>query len=296
MITNRFTSSPEEDAAGEFAPSRPNAGTPAPSPPGQIQTTEDIVEQCLTEMVRYYRHSAVGRRCTGIIHNMNTPLQILSFQLELLEQKSQEELQYLQALPAPVADSLQAWQAYRREKLQQFSREVEDLQIMARRMVHQAIHENSQDLLYLDLNQIVQDELELYRGNLFFKHRVEKDFRFQPGLPPLYGYYIDFAQSFRLVVDNALEAMEEAPRRLLTVETSLEEDRRVVCIGDTGTGIPSEIFPWIFKPFVTTKSTAHKPRAGLGLFMVKRLLSPYQGQIRVTSRPGDTRVTISFPR
>ncbi len=41
--------------------------------------------RCLAELVAYYRHSAVGRRCTGVIRNMNTPLQVISFQLELLE-------------------------------------------------------------------------------------------------------------------------------------------------------------------------------------------------------------------
>jgi hypothetical protein len=41
--------------------------------------TQEVVECCLRELVRYYRHSGVGRNCCGIVHQMNTPLQVLSF-------------------------------------------------------------------------------------------------------------------------------------------------------------------------------------------------------------------------
>jgi hypothetical protein len=58
--------------------------------PKSAEPETEAMALCLAELVRYYRHSTVGRRCTGVIHNMNTPLQVISFQLELLEHKSQE--------------------------------------------------------------------------------------------------------------------------------------------------------------------------------------------------------------
>lgn len=256
---------------------------------------EQMLERCWQEMVRYYRHSATGRRCTGIVHNMNTPLQVLSFHLELLEQKSQEELEYLQECPREIAERLSFFFQYRQDKLQQFFQEVQNLRNQARRIITQGLHEENQERYQLEINRLFQEELELYLANSFFKHQVEKDFRFSEGLPPIYGHYIDFSQTFRILVDNALEAMEGEDFRKLRVETALENGCRVLRVGDTGAGVPPEIRPRLFEPFTTSKAHHNPPHAGLGLFMARRLLAPYQGEIRVESRPGETWATVILP-
>lgn len=258
-------------------------------------TSEQKLELCWQELVRFYRHSSVGRRCTGIVHNMNTPLQVLSFHLELLEQKSREEMDYLQQCPPEMSEKLCALYQYRRDKLQQFLQEVQNLRNQARLIVTQGVHEEDQERHQLDLNQLYQEELELYRANSFFKHQVEKNFNFAAGLPTIYGHYIDFSQSFRNLVDNALEAMGGAELRRLTVETAMENGCCVLRVGDTGEGISPEIKPRLFKPFVTSKAHHNPPHSGLGLFMAQRLLAPYQGEIRVESKPGETWVTVTLP-
>jgi signal transduction histidine kinase len=251
--------------------------------------------RCLAELVRYYRHSAVGRRCSGIIHNMNTPLQVISFQLELLEQKSQEEATLLAGLQNSPVPELIALYEYRQQKLMQLHQEVDHLREMIHRIALQGVHEGADEYCYLDLNQIFQDELELYLANPLFKHRVEKEFNFAPGLPPIHGHYVDFSQSFRHLVDNALEAMADSPRRLLTVITLVQKDCRVLRVGDTGVGIPPSVQDQIFQPFFTTRSTEGTPRAGMGLYMTRRLLEPYKGEITIESRPGQTWVTVCLP-
>ncbi len=265
----------------------------AASPTAKPETRD--MAHCLTELVRYYRHSAVGRRCSGIIHNMNTPLQVISFQLELLEQKSQEEATLLAELQNLSVPELMALHEYRHQKLKQLHQEVDHLREMIHRIALQAVHEGQEEYCYLDLNQIFQDELELYLANPLFKHRVEKAFDFAPGLPPIPGHYVDFSQSLRHLVDNALEAMAESSRRLLTVTTLVQKDCRVLRVGDTGVGIPPALQSQLFQPFVTTKSTPEAPRAGLGLYMTRRMLEPYKGEVTIESRPGQTWVTICLP-
>ena len=162
---------------------------------------------------------------------------------------------------------------------------------MARAIVLQGSYEDTEERLELDLNEFFRRELDLYQSQPFYMHRVEKRFHFQGSLPPIRGHYLDFSQSFRNLLDNALEAMEGAERRILTVATSLEDNRRLLCLGDTGPGIPPELLPRLLEPFFTTK----KGRAGLGLFMARRLLAPYGGEIRITSDPGKTWVTVALP-
>jgi signal transduction histidine kinase len=260
-----------------------------------VQPETEAMARCLAELVRYYRHSTVGRRCTGVIHNMNTPLQVISFQLELLEHKSQEEATLLSGLQNPLIPELTALHEYRDQKLKQLHQEVDHLRDMIHRIALQAVHEGQEEHCYLDLNQIFQDELDLYVADPFFKHRVEKEFKFAPGLPPIHGHYLDFSQSLRHLVDNALEAMAESPRRLLTVATLVQKNCRVLRVGDTGVGIPPSVQSQLFQPFFTTKGTRETPRAGLGLYMTQRLLEPYNGEITIESRPGETWVTVCLP-
>ena len=239
---------PEVGKLGKIEPpARESPADPAPAPTpeagrGQrLPSAEVLLERSLRELVRFYRHSGCGRLCQGLVHRMNTPLQVLSFQLELLEQKSQEELRILPAISHPAGARLQVLHRYRGRKLQQFHQELEKLQGLVRAIVRQGAHEDGEERIQIDLNELYRRELELYLSHSFFKHRVEKQFHFQEGLPPISGYYIDFSQSFRNLLDNALEALEGAARPRLVVATSLENGRRLLRLGDNGSGIPPEI-------------------------------------------------------
>ena len=278
----------------EASPGRWHSVTVSSSQPHAAQDNTDL-ERSFQELVRYYRHSSVGSRCLGLAHQMNTPLQVLSFQLDLLEQKARKELGLLTAALLADTDPLVTLNHYRQTKFSQLRRELNRLQGMARSLVLQGLHEDAQEKFPLDLNQLCQQELELYQADAFFKHQVTGEFHFQDGLPLFFGYYIDFSQSFRNLIDNSLEAMAGTDRRQLTVVTACQNRRMMLRIGDTGVGIPPAVLPLLFQPFFTTKQSLGGGRAGLGLFMVRRLLSPYQAEIRVDSDSGGTWVTITFP-
>lgn len=255
----------------------------------------NILDRCFDELVRYYRHSCCGRLFRGLIHRMNSPLQVLSFQLELLEQKSQEEAMILPEVCNPACEKLQALHRYRLQKIRQFRQELENIQALARTIVLQGGHEEAEDRLEIDLNELYRRELDLYLAHPFFKHGVEKRFHFQEGIPPIHGHYLDFSQSFRNLLENALEAMEGSDRGCLTVSTSLENGQRLLHLGDSGPGISPKILPRVFEPFFTTKLDRQNGRAGLGLFMARRLLAPYRGEVRIDSIPGETWVTVALP-
>lgn len=276
------------------SPGRWHSVTVLASQPHAAPDNTDL-ERSFQELVRSYRHSSVGSRCMGIVHQMNTPLQVLSFQLDLLEQKAKEELGLFTSSLLADTDPLVTLNHYRQAKFSQLRRELNRLQDLSRSLVLQGLHEDAQEKFPLDLNQLCRQELELYQADSFFKHRVTGEFHFQDGMPLLSGYYIDFSQSFRNLIDNSLEAMAGTDRRQLTVGTACQNQRIMLRIGDTGVGIPPADLPRIFQPFFTTKQTPDGDRAGLGLFMVHRLLAPYQAEIRVDSDSGGTWVTVSFP-
>ena len=56
-----------------------------------------------------------------------------------------------------------------------------------------------------------------------------------------------------------------------------------ILVADTGAGIPREIIPDIFEPFVTTKGELG---TGLGLWIVKGIIQSHTGTITVRSKVG----------
>ena len=80
---------------------------------------------------------------------------------------------------------------------------------------------------------------------------------------------------------------------ILWLGVRTEGDRIIYKVGDTGCGIPAEMQPRIFEPFIThgkSKGT------GLGLAIVKSVVESHGGTISLHSKPGiGTTFEISLP-
>lgn len=74
-------------------------------------------------------------------------------------------------------------------------------------------------------------------------------------------------------------------------------DHLQIMVADTGTGIPEADIPHIFDRFYRVDKARDRKGSGLGLAMVKTLVTEAGGDIRVESRPGaGTTVTLSLLR
>ncbi len=144
-----------------------------------------------------------------------------------------------------------------------------------------------------DIHELLRSTLMMF-GEKFGKDgpiRVVKDF--DKSIPELLCYPGDLNQVWTNIIDNAVQAMDG--RGTLTVRTARENDGMVrVEICDDGPGIPAEIVDRIFTPFFTTKPFGEG--TGLGLDLAWRIVAEkHQGNLRVESRPGDTRFIVLLP-
>src|SRR5262249_29686685 len=93
---------------------------------------------------------------------------------------------------------------------------------------------------------------------------------------------------------NAIDAMPRGGN--LWLETKLGVGRAVclITVRDDGGGIPPEVLPKVFEPFVTTKE--HNHGTGLGLAVSRSIIHRQSGTITLQSELGKgTTITITLP-
>jgi signal transduction histidine kinase len=113
----------------------------------------------------------------------------------------------------------------------------------------------------------------------------------EPGLPHVRGFVGELNQIWANLIDNALDAVPDGGR--VEVVAARERQGVVVRVIDNGAGIPAENVPHLFEPFFTTKPVGKG--TGLGLDIVRRLISHNDAAIDVESRPGRTEFRVSLP-
>jgi signal transduction histidine kinase len=141
----------------------------------------------------------------------------------------------------------------------------------------------------VDLHQGLENTLTILHYQL--KNGITVVRKYDNSLSRICAFGGELNQIWTNLIANAIEAMRGKGE--LRVRTARELDRVLVEIGDNGPGIPTEVMPHIFEPFFTTKGVGEG--TGLGLDTVARIIRNYHGEIRVSSKPGDTRFQVLLP-
>ena len=128
---------------------------------------------------------------------------------------------------------------------------------------------------------------------------------YDPSLPPVFGNRDQLIQIFLNLIKNASEALEKTQKPEIKLSTAFRPGIRIsvagvaerislpleIVIEDNGPGVPPDILPFLFDPFVTTKTNG----SGLGLALVAKIVGDHGGVIDCDSRPGRTRFRILLP-
>ncbi|MFT5534619.1 MAG: two-component system C4-dicarboxylate transport sensor histidine kinase DctB [Burkholderiaceae bacterium] len=82
---------------------------------------------------------------------------------------------------------------------------------------------------------------------------------------------------------NALDAVEEAVQRRVALSVVRDGDHALICVRDSGPGIPDEVAAQLFAPFFTTKPSGKG--LGLGLAISSSIVQAMRGQLTARNLP-----------
>jgi signal transduction histidine kinase len=223
----------------------------------------------INEMMRTERLSLVGAMANSIIHDLKNPICIIRCCTDLIARESQDpRLHELTSMADKAVDGMLAM--------------TQELLDYARGSATLACERVS---IWRLLDELNQHALRLLPGNNI---QFAKNIRYDGDV------VVDLTRFIRVLcnlIKNAREAMPNGG--ILTITTDLVRDQVVIRISDTGIGIPPELLPRLFEPFVT-HGKSHG--TGLGLAIAKSVVTAHNGKISIGSVPGSgTTVDIRLP-
>ena len=223
----------------------------------------------ISEVMRTERLKLVGSMANSIIHDLKNPICIIRCCTDLIASENNDpRLHELTSMMDKAIDGMLAMT----QELLDYARESTSL---SRETVS----------IWRLLDELNHEALRLLPGNNI---QFAKSIRYDGNV------VVDLTRFIRVLsnlIKNAREAMPSGG--ILTISTDLVDDFVILRISDTGIGIPADLLPKLFEPFVT-QGKAHG--TGLGLAIAKSVVTAHRGKISVESVQGSgTTVTIRLP-
>lgn len=242
-----------------------------------LKTLLSQLKSTQRQLIDSEKLASVGKLTEGLAHELNNPINWIGGVLRPLQQNI-EELKEM--LPEGQASEIFEEMNDLFESIQLGTQKISDIvktlsEITPKGSSEKAIDIHLPELIYSSIYT-----LESRYPEVKFKVKIPENL-------VITAKASDIQQVFFNVMKNAADAVENMSGRAQgKVEILINSDSDVLkCqVTDNGPGIPEEIQNDIYEPFFTTKEGGSF--LGLGLYIVKSIVSKYNGSIFVNSENG----------
>jgi two-component system NtrC family sensor kinase len=208
-------------------------------------------------LVQSEKLAAMGRLSSGVAHEIRNPLNIMSLNLQMLEIKG------------VMDDDTKKAVSICHSQIGRIVKIVEGLRMFSRMSEKKLSPENIQEVV---------DHVFSLSGPRLRIEDVAVSVKCNPGLPRIFMDRAAMEQVFFNLISNALDAMKDREKKVLTIAAERKEGNILVTVSDTGHGLREEDLPKLFDPFFTTKGP--DKGTGLGLSISYGIIQDHKGKIR----------------
>jgi len=215
------------------------------------------------QLLESERLAAIGTTAAKIGHELANPLNGMSLTVQLLEQRLNKLVDGMESQLTPTVKRL-------KDEISRLQKLVGQFATISRKEKYV--------FRPVNLTQLIDDVVALQAPHLA-RNSIEIRTTLAPDLPAMSIDSDKIKQALLNLVKNAGEAMPQGGR--ITIDAFMAGDVVIVEITDTGEGIPLDIDA--FEPFMTTK----KEGTGVGLVIVRQIVTAHDGKISYRSKPGE---------
>jgi PAS domain S-box-containing protein len=259
----------------------------------ELEQAVRALEENQQRLLLAEKMASLGRLTAGIAHEMNTPLAAVRAALAELDALAAEYQSSIGDHEVSADDH--------RQIAAEMQRSLKIAATAARRAAGfvQGIKSQTRDLaprerVRFDAAPVIEEAL-LLLTHASRQARCTLRFEPPPAAVPLMGAPGRLAQVVTNLVKNALDATKAKGEGAVVVRLLALQDRALLEVEDSGTGITPDVVNKIFDPMFTTKPFGEG--TGLGLTIVHDIVvGDFGGSIDVRTEPGrGTTFVVAFP-
>lgn len=240
----------------------------------ELIKAKKILEEQQDLLVTKARLQTIGELASGICHQINNPLAIIRGRSMILRSRLEDvlpsdhpafkEIDNIDSTAERVSGILKALRFYAKDT----GNEIKE----------HSLHEILDDTVTLIKARIKSHEIDFqYDKGADIKVKLNKN---------------QLGQVIMDVLTNALDALEEAGKKVLSLKVQTDKKTISITISDSGGGIREENKKKIFEPFFSTKAR----HFGVGLSNATNFMAQNNGQLKLVKLSNPTTFEIVLPK
>ena len=224
----------------------------------EAKRSQEALDNAQAELAHVTRVATLGEMSASIAHEINQPLAAVvnnaNACLRWLGAQNLEEAR--QSATRIIADGHRAGEIISR--------------------IRQLFQKSPPQRESVDVNEIIREMIFLPRSEVT-RHSISVRTELAADLPPVMGDRVQLQQVMMNLITNSIDAMKDVdgPRELAIKSQQAEHEQVMVCVSDTGAGLPPQQADQIFSAFFTTKPHG----TGMGLSISRSIVESHSGRL-----------------